>query len=281
MLFADTAAPYVLYKDGVERAPAGTQWGGVLDAGYQPLHQSPGGPSPQPEPQLASPAPSPYPPPPLPPDPATSAAEDAAQQQLAQQQASQQSHQQQQPSPEHMQVEQQLQQQQQQQQPQPQTPQEHLERACFVPQPELQQQYAPPYFKEPRPASHMLGGGGFPLHYLKQNGGVLALEGGLEQHAPPELRLLPDTGAPQQPKPRKHNPNAELRLFKCLTCGKDFKQKSTLLQHERIHTDSRPYGCPECGKRFRQQSHLTRFRIHANRLRHSVSARAASHCHPS
>ncbi|KAF6203396.1 hypothetical protein GE061_003815 [Apolygus lucorum] len=59
--------------------------------------------------------------------------------------------------------------------------------------------------------------------------------------------------------------NCELRLFKCLTCGKDFKQKSTLLQHERIHTDSRPYGCTECGKRFRQQSHLTQhLRIHAN-----------------
>ncbi|XP_014243247.1 zinc finger protein 502-like isoform X2 [Cimex lectularius] len=59
--------------------------------------------------------------------------------------------------------------------------------------------------------------------------------------------------------------SCELRLFKCLTCGKDFKQKSTLLQHERIHTDSRPYGCTECGKRFRQQSHLTQhLRIHAN-----------------
>lgn len=66
-------------------------------------------------------------------------------------------------------------------------------------------------------------------------------------------------------KAGKGGANGELRLFKCLTCGKDFKQKSTLLQHERIHTDSRPYGCPECGKRFRQQSHLTQhLRIHAN-----------------
>lgn len=41
--------------------------------------------------------------------------------------------------------------------------------------------------------------------------------------------------------------------------------KTNFLQHERIHTDSRPYGCPECGKRFRQQSHLTQhLRIHAN-----------------
>ena len=63
----------------------------------------------------------------------------------------------------------------------------------------------------------------------------------------------------------KHKPGTDLRLFKCLSCGKDFKQKSTLLQHERIHSDSRPYGCPDCGKRFRQQSHLTQhLRIHAN-----------------
>ncbi|XP_059216893.1 zinc finger protein 316 isoform X2 [Stomoxys calcitrans] len=64
-------------------------------------------------------------------------------------------------------------------------------------------------------------------------------------------------------KPPK--PHSDLRLFKCLTCGKDFKQKSTLLQHDRIHTDARPYPCSECGKRFRQQSHLTQhLRIHAN-----------------
>lgn len=158
-----------------------------------------------------------------------------------------------------MTVEQQLQ-----NQPQPQN-QDHLDRTpCFVPQPELQQQYTP-YFKETRPTSHMLGTGGFPLHYLKQNGGVLSLETPLDQYATPDLRHLPDIVQPEPPKPRKHNPNSELRLFKCLTCGKDFKQKSTLLQHERIHTDSRPYGCPECGKRFRQQSHLTQhLRIHAN-----------------
>lgn len=78
---------------------------------------------------------------------------------------------------------------------------------------------------------------------------------------------LPDVIQQQQAglKQTKNGLGGELRLFKCLTCGKDFKQKSTLLQHERIHTDSRPYGCPECGKRFRQQSHLTQhLRIHAN-----------------
>ncbi|RZC33985.1 zf-C2H2 domain containing protein [Asbolus verrucosus] len=55
---------------------------------------------------------------------------------------------------------------------------------------------------------------------------------------------LPDVIQQQQSglKQTKNGLGGELRLFKCLTCGKDFKQKSTLLQHERIHTDSRPYG---------------------------------------
>ncbi|KAJ8669720.1 hypothetical protein QAD02_000979 [Eretmocerus hayati] len=125
----------------------------------------------------------------------------------------------------------------------------------------------------------MLGPGSFSaLHYLKQPGVMLTSLGqgtdggptGLEAHqyggpgGPTNMTAaLPDI-VQQNGKPAK-SANSELRLFKCLTCGKDFKQKSTLLQHERIHTDSRPYGCPECGKRFRQQSHLTQhLRIHAN-----------------
>lgn len=52
---------------------------------------------------------------------------------------------------------------------------------------------------------------------------------------------------------------------RCPICQKEFKQKSTLLQHGCIHIESRPYPCPECGKRFRQQSHLTQhLRIHTN-----------------
>lgn len=53
--------------------------------------------------------------------------------------------------------------------------------------------------------------------------------------------------------------------FVCPACSKCFRQKSTLLQHERIHLNSRPYRCPDCGKEFRQQTHLTQhLRIHAN-----------------
>jgi myeloid zinc finger protein 1 len=105
----------------------------------------------------------------------------------------------------------------------------------------------------------LLGAGGFgALHYLKQPGGML---GSLGADDYPQT----DMGHQQQQQAANKAAKSELRLFKCQVCGKDFKQKSTLLQHERIHTDARPYGCPECGKRFRQQSHLTQhLRIHAN-----------------
>ncbi|XP_065161014.1 myeloid zinc finger 1-like isoform X1 [Atheta coriaria] len=165
---------------------------------------------------------------------------------------------------------------------------------CFPPSDINQQSYqqyarAPPPPSAPPPMPpHMLGAGSFSaLHYLKQPG-VMALTSlgsdgpQLDQYnnmqdirsaaaAAAAAASLPDVIQQQQQQQQNGMKNSskglgnELRLFKCLTCGKDFKQKSTLLQHERIHTDSRPYGCPECGKRFRQQSHLTQhLRIHAN-----------------
>lgn len=123
------------------------------------------------------------------------------------------------------------------------------------------------YYRHPGQA--MLGPPGFPpLHYLNKPLPGLSMEqaqAALDQYSIPDL--LPGHNMHQtSPSPASmKSKGSDLRLFKCLTCGKDFKQKSTLLQHERIHSDSRPYGCPECGKRFRQQSHLTQhLRIHAN-----------------
>lgn len=56
----------------------------------------------------------------------------------------------------------------------------------------------------------------------------------------------------------QHGRSAGMPLYvRCPICQKEFKQKSTLLQHGCIHIESRPYPCGECGKRFRQQSHLT------------------------
>jgi uncharacterized Zn-finger protein len=53
------------------------------------------------------------------------------------------------------------------------------------------------------------------------------------------------------------------RIYKCDQCGRQFRQKTTLQQHERTHSDSRPYACSECSKCFRQQGHLKQhLRIH-------------------
>ncbi|NXR31132.1 ZN572 protein, partial [Zosterops hypoxanthus] len=42
----------------------------------------------------------------------------------------------------------------------------------------------------------------------------------------------------------------------CPDCGKDFKQKSNLITHQRIHARERPYKCPQCGKSFSLSSAL-------------------------
>ncbi|CAH0546610.1 unnamed protein product [Brassicogethes aeneus] len=254
----DTAAPYVLYKDGMDRTQG--QWG-TQDAYPPPQQQTTvGAGSPQqalgptvplgieadtvpPRDQsLPSPAPSPY--------PATQA----------------------EPREDEIQPD------------QPTMDLPPRPASCFSTdlQQQQQQQAYQQYARAPPPAApppvppHMLGTGSFSaLQYLKQPGVMLSSLGPdgqshLDQYNMQDLRsaTLPDVIQQHQQGGMKKHQNGlsgELRLFKCLTCGKDFKQKSTLLQHERIHTDSRPYGCPECGKRFRQQSHLTQhLRIHAN-----------------
>ncbi|XP_052128944.1 zinc finger protein 501-like, partial [Frankliniella occidentalis] len=110
---------------------------------------------------------------------------------------------------------------------------------CFSPESNLQY---PAYFKDAKGMNHAVFGPGsnFALQYLKQGKG------------------LPDV--------IQHGRSAGMPLYvRCPICQKEFKQKSTLLQHGCIHIESRPYPCPECGKRFRQQSHLTQhLRIHTN-----------------
>lgn len=129
------------------------------------------------------------------------------------------------------------------------------------------------YYRHPGQGAMLAPPGFPPLHYLNKPLPAMGMDqaAALEHYGMPDI--LPGQSLHQTtPSPSSMKKGSDLRLFKCLTCGKDFKQKSTLLQHERIHTDSRPYGCPECGKRFRQQSHLTQhLRIHASeqRCRHS------------
>ncbi|KAM4031023.1 uncharacterized protein ACNLHF_018597 isoform 2-T4 [Anomaloglossus baeobatrachus] len=44
--------------------------------------------------------------------------------------------------------------------------------------------------------------------------------------------------------------------YSCSQCEKGFTQKSGLIKHERIHTDERPFPCTKCGKSFTQKSVL-------------------------
>uniref|UniRef100_A0A914LBW9 C2H2-type domain-containing protein n=1 Tax=Meloidogyne incognita TaxID=6306 RepID=A0A914LBW9_MELIC len=53
------------------------------------------------------------------------------------------------------------------------------------------------------------------------------------------------------------------RIHKCDVCGKRFKKRGDLIQHNRIHTNDRPYVCHYCPKRFKQKSHVEQHeRIH-------------------
>lgn len=105
------------------------------------------------------------------------------------------------------------------------------DRSCFSPGSVTGNLQYPAYFKDAKGMNHSVFGGtpNFgALQYLKQN-------------------QVGKTGLTEL---IQHGRSAGMPLYvRCPICQKEFKQKSTLLQHGCIHIESRPYPCPECGKR--------------------------------
>nr|XP_020450709.1 zinc finger protein 2 homolog isoform X2 [Monopterus albus] len=65
------------------------------------------------------------------------------------------------------------------------------------------------------------------------------------------------------------DPTTGNKSLKCDTCGKEFKWKSKLNQHLRIHTGEKPYSCETCGKSFGRSSALIiHKRIHTGEKLH-------------
>ncbi|NXR82600.1 ZN271 protein, partial [Pycnonotus jocosus] len=53
------------------------------------------------------------------------------------------------------------------------------------------------------------------------------------------------------------------RPYECDECRKRFQTSSSLLLHQRIHTEERPFRCSDCGKGFKHNSTLEKHqRIH-------------------
>ncbi|XP_068112337.1 uncharacterized protein [Hyperolius riggenbachi] len=70
------------------------------------------------------------------------------------------------------------------------------------------------------------------------------------------------------------------RPFSCSTCGKSFFRKDHLITHQRIHTNERPFVCSECGKCFRQKIDLRRhWTTHTGERLFSCSECGKGFCH--
>ncbi|XP_077772771.1 putative zinc finger protein 75C [Podarcis muralis] len=74
-----------------------------------------------------------------------------------------------------------------------------------------------------------------------------------DQHGYLPVTILPPGGDQLE---MKNKGETGEKLYRCLECGRRFRQESQLMSHQRIHTGRKPYQCLECGNTYSHRSTL-------------------------
>ncbi|GAB5360049.1 hypothetical protein AAMO2058_000594100 [Amorphochlora amoebiformis] len=54
-----------------------------------------------------------------------------------------------------------------------------------------------------------------------------------------------------------HRQDNDSKPYRCKQCARSFREKTSLINHQRLHTGERPYQCPQCHKSFVQKNSLS------------------------